>query len=60
MEIVRSTASLLANQIENLRLFDQAERYRVEAEESARRLTREGWNLTCGPGIRSLMVMYTI
>ena len=43
VEIVRSTASLLANQIENLRLFDQAERYRVEAEESARRLTREGW-----------------
>ena len=41
--IVRSTASLLANQIENLRLFDQAERYRAEAEESARRLTREGW-----------------
>ena len=43
VEIVRSTANLLANQIENLRLFDQAERYRVEAEESARRLTREGW-----------------
>jgi PAS domain S-box-containing protein len=43
VEIVRSAAGLLANQIENLRLFSQAERYRAEAEEIARRLTREGW-----------------
>jgi PAS domain S-box-containing protein len=43
LEIVRSIANLLANQIENLRLFNQAERYRAEAEENARRLTREGW-----------------
>jgi GAF domain-containing protein len=32
-----------AQQIENLRLLAQAERYRAEAEDAIRRLTREGW-----------------
>jgi PAS domain S-box-containing protein len=43
VEITHSTAKLLANQIENLRLLAQAERYRAEAEGIAHRLTREGW-----------------
>jgi GAF domain-containing protein len=33
----------VAQQIENLRLLESAERYRTEAEEAARRLTHEGW-----------------
>ncbi len=32
-----------AQQIENLRLLAQAERYRATAEDAIRRLTREGW-----------------
>ena len=34
----------LAQHIENLRLLAQAERYRAEAEQAVRRLTREGWD----------------
>ncbi|MFL7869104.1 MAG: GAF domain-containing protein, partial [Anaerolineales bacterium] len=33
----------VAQQIENLRLLESAERYRFEAEQAARRQTREGW-----------------
>jgi GAF domain-containing protein len=36
-------ARQVAQQIESLRLLDSAERYRFEAEEASRRLTREGW-----------------
>ena len=44
-EIVQATARQLAQHIENLRLLVQADRYRNEAEQSARRLTREGWDV---------------
>ncbi len=43
-EIVQATARQLAQHIENLRLLDQAERYRNEAEDAVHRLTREGWD----------------
>ena len=43
VELVNIVARQMAQQIENLRLLESAERYRYEAEESARRLTREGW-----------------
>lgn len=43
IELVNIVARQVAQQIENLRLLESAERYRFEAEESARRLTREGW-----------------
>ncbi|PKN93532.1 MAG: hypothetical protein CVU44_09275 [Chloroflexi bacterium HGW-Chloroflexi-6] len=43
VELVNIVARQVAQQIENLRLLDTAERYRFEAEESTRRLTREGW-----------------
>ncbi len=33
----------LGQHVENLRLLDQAERYRTEAEEALGRLTRQGW-----------------
>lgn len=43
-EIIRATANQIAQQLENLRLIAQAEKYRTEAEEALRRLTREGWD----------------
>lgn len=42
-ELVNTVARQVSQQIENLRLLETAERYRFEAEESTRRLTREGW-----------------
>ena len=44
-EIVQATARQLAQHIENLRLLAQADRSRNEAEQAARRLTREGWDV---------------
>lgn len=41
--LVKAVAERVAQHLDNLRLLTQAERYRVEAEEAARRLTREGW-----------------
>jgi GAF domain-containing protein/HAMP domain-containing protein len=43
-ELAARVADQTARQIENLRLLAQAERYRLEAEENARRLTRQGWD----------------
>ncbi|MDD2921846.1 MAG: GAF domain-containing protein, partial [Anaerolineales bacterium] len=43
-ELLKTVAQQVAQQIETLRLLDSAERYRAEAEESSRRLTREGWD----------------
>lgn len=43
VELVNIVARQVAQQIENLRLLETAERYRFEAEQAARRLTREGW-----------------
>jgi GAF domain-containing protein len=42
-EIVSAVAQRLSQQVENLRLLDQAQRYRAETERAIRRLTREGW-----------------
>ncbi len=42
-EIVQATAVQLAQHIESLRLLAQSEKYRQEAEQVTRRLTREGW-----------------
>ncbi|MBK9925231.1 MAG: HAMP domain-containing protein [Anaerolineales bacterium] len=43
-EVVQTIMSRVAQHIETLRLLAQAERYRHEAEEAIRRLTREGWD----------------
>lgn len=43
VELVNTVARQVAQQIENLRLLEIAERYRYEAERASRRLTREGW-----------------
>ncbi|MBI3173224.1 MAG: GAF domain-containing protein [Chloroflexi bacterium] len=42
-ELVHAVARQVAQQIENLRIIESAERYRAEAEQASRRLTREGW-----------------
>jgi PAS domain S-box-containing protein len=42
-ELIKVTSAQLAQHIENLRLLAQAERFRAEAEQAVRRLTREGW-----------------
>ncbi len=42
-ELVNTVARQVAQQLENLRLLDIAERYRFEAEQAARRQTRQGW-----------------
>jgi GAF domain-containing protein/HAMP domain-containing protein len=42
-ELVNIVARQVAQQIENLRLVESAERYRSEAEQAARRITHEGW-----------------
>lgn len=42
-ELLDAVARQVSQQIENLRLLDSAERYRLEAEEASRRITREGW-----------------
>ena len=43
VELINIVARQVSQQIENLRLLDSAERYRFEAEQASRRLTREGW-----------------
>ena len=42
-QVVHNVANQIVQHIENLRLLEQAERYRVEAVEAVRRMTREGW-----------------
>ena len=42
-ELINTVARQVAQQIENLRLLDNAERYRAEAEQASHRLTLEGW-----------------
>lgn len=42
-DLVAVVARQVAQQIENLRLLESAERYRDEAEQASRRLTRAGW-----------------
>jgi signal transduction histidine kinase len=43
MEIANAAAAQLAQHLESLRLLAQARKYRAEAEQAVRRLTREGW-----------------
>lgn len=43
VEVVEHVAELVAQQVENLRLLAEAERYREEAETALRRLTQESW-----------------
>ena len=42
-QILSSIAQQVTQHIENLRLLEQAEQYRAEAEQATRQLTHEGW-----------------
>jgi signal transduction histidine kinase len=42
-DVVANVARQISQHIENIRLIEQAEQYREEAEQALRRLTREGW-----------------
>jgi GAF domain-containing protein len=42
-DLVKAVAQQVARHVENLRLLDQAERYRAESEEATRKLTRDAW-----------------
>jgi len=41
--IISAVAGQVAQQVENLRLIEQAKQYQEEAQEAVRRLTKEGW-----------------
>lgn len=42
-DLVYVVARQVAQHLEDLRLLEMAERYRIQSEQAARRLTREGW-----------------
>lgn len=42
-ELIKTVARQVAEHLENLRLLENAERFRFEAELASNRLTREGW-----------------
>jgi signal transduction histidine kinase len=43
LDLLSAVAQQVSQHIENLRLLEQAEQYRQEAEQASRRLTLEGW-----------------
>lgn len=59
-ELVSVVARQVAQQIENLRLLESAERYRYEAEQASRRLTREGWQTYTEKAAESLKYIYDL
>jgi GAF domain-containing protein len=59
-ELVNVVARQVAQQIENLRLLESAERYRYEAEQASRRLTREGWESYTEKASEGLKYIYDL
>lgn len=59
-ELVNAVAQQVARQIESLRLLDSAERYRAEAEQASRRITREGWQAYAANADESLSYVYDL
>ncbi len=59
-ELISTVARQVAQQIENLRLLESAERFRAEAEEASRRLTREGWKSYVQREGHSLSYLYDL
>lgn len=59
--LIFSVARQVSQQIENLRLLESAERYRFEAEQASRSLTREGWkNYTEANAAQGLSYIYDL
>jgi GAF domain-containing protein/HAMP domain-containing protein len=59
-ELVNTIALQVAQHIESLRLLESAERYRAEAEEASRRITREGWKTYVENAEESLSYFYDL
>jgi GAF domain-containing protein len=60
-ELLNAVARQVAQQIENLRLLESAERYRAEAEQASRRIAREGWkDYTDAQASTSLSYIYDL
>ena len=59
-ELVSIVARQVAQQVENLRLLESAERYRTEAERAARLQTVEGWKNYMETAGESLGYMYNL
>ena len=59
-ELLATVARQISQQIESLRLLDSAERYRFEAEEASRRLTREGWKSYVANADESISYIYDL
>ncbi len=59
-ELVNTVARQVAQHIESLRLLESAERYRFEAEQASRRLTREGWKAYKENTEESLSYLYDL
>jgi PAS domain S-box-containing protein len=59
-ELLNTVARQVAQQVENLRLLESSERYRVAAEEASRRLTREGWQQYTQSSDKSFSYMYDL
>lgn len=58
-EFVAKVAEQVAQQVENLRLLAETERYRTTAEDAMKRLTREGWEgYLVGESSAGLMFTY--
>jgi PAS domain S-box-containing protein len=59
-ELLNTVARQVAQQIENLRLLENAERFRAEAEQASRRLIREGWEEFAKSKEQSLSYIYDL
>lgn len=57
-DLVKSVAAQVAQQVENLRLLAESQRYREEAEETLRRVTYEGWASFPAPAGQALAFAY--
>jgi len=57
VDLVRTVARQVGQQLENLRLLEQANRYQAEAQQTLRRLTRQGWE-TLQPDTEGLGYLY--
>lgn len=58
VDLVNSVARQVARQIEDIRLLSQAEQYRLEAEEAARKLVRESWETYTGTAEMATAFVY--
>jgi GAF domain-containing protein/HAMP domain-containing protein len=59
-ELIEAVARQVSQHVESLRLLETAERFRAEAEQATRRLTREGWQTYVERSDENLAFMYDL